>query len=589
MSLLSVEDLTISFGPPGLIPPVVDGVSFDIEAGEVVALVGESGSGKTLTGKSLMRLLPRAARVTRGRVMFRDGASTVDLLALKQRQMRALRGTTLTMIFQEPMSALSPLHTVGTQVAEVLRVHGCPQGTSVKQAVLDMFGEVGFPSPERAWAAYPFELSGGLRQRAVIAMAMIGRPKLVIADEPTTALDVTTQAMVLDLLARLQRDHGLAVIMITHDLGVVANMADRVVVLRRGRVVESGPAGSVLGSPGHGYTRALLAAAPRIPHDIARQTAPVSDPIVRVSNLAKTYAGRSRAFGPPEPPLRALAGFEMALERGRTIAVVGESGSGKTTVAKLMLRAESPDPGAVMEFRGRDGVTEDITRLSGRALVAFRRRVQMVFQDPYAALSPRMSVQDILLEPLVIHGIGTRAERLERARYLMRRVGLSPDHLARFPHAFSGGQRQRIAIARALALQPELLVCDEPTSALDVSVQKEVLELLAELRGEMGLSYIFISHNLAVVARLADRVMVMRRGRVVEEGTAECIFNDPRHPYTRALIAASPEPDLDHRLDLRAVAAGAGEPAEWPAPFGYGGEDVPGLVEVGPGHMVRAA
>ncbi len=589
MALLSVDDLTISFGPPGLMPPVVDRVSFDIEAGEVVALVGESGSGKTLTGKSLMQLLPRAARVTAGRAMFRDGDRTVDLLALSQRQMRKLRGRTISMIFQEPMSALSPLHTVGAQVAEVLRVHGCPEGRSVRETVLDMFREVGFPSPERAWSAYPFELSGGLRQRAVIAMAMIGRPKLVIADEPTTALDVTTQAMVLDLLGRLQREHGLAVVMITHDLGVVANMADRVVVLRRGRVVESGPAGSVLGNPGHGYTRALLAAAPRIPHEIECHAAPGSDPILRVSNLAKTYPGRSRAFGPPGPPLRAVAGFEMVLERGGTVAVVGESGSGKTTVAKLLLRAETPDPGAVMEFRGCDGVAEDITQLSGRALTAFRRRVQMVFQDPYAALSPRMSVQDTLLEPMLIHNVGTRAERLERARYLMRRVGLSPDNMARFPHAFSGGQRQRIAIARALALQPELLVCDEPTSALDVSVQKEVLELLAELREEMGLSYLFISHDLAVVARLADRVMVMRRGRVIEDGTAESIFNDPRHPYTRALIAASPEPDLDHRLDLRAVAAGAGEPSSWPAPFGYSGEDVPGLVEVRPGHMVRAA
>jgi peptide/nickel transport system ATP-binding protein len=366
-------------------------------------------------------------------------------------------------------------------------------------------------------------------------------------------------------------------------------MADRVVVLRRGRVVESGPTGSVLGTPGHGYTRALIAAAPRIPHEIADENGAVTDPILRVGNLSKTYPGRRRAFGPPGPPVHALADFGMALERGRTFAVVGESGSGKTTVAKLILRAERPDPGAVMEFRGRDGVSQDIALLSGRALVAFRRRVQIVFQDPYTALSPRMSVQDILLEPLAIHRIGTRAERLERARYLMRRVGLSPDHLARFPHAFSGGQRQRIAIARALALEPELLVCDEPTSALDVSVQKEVLELLAELREEMGLSYLFISHDLAVVAKLADRVMVMRRGRVVEEGTAEGIFNDPRHPYTRALIAASPEPDLDHRLDLAAVAAGAGEPSDWPAPFGYRGDDAPGLVEVGPGHLVRAA
>jgi peptide/nickel transport system ATP-binding protein len=377
--------------------------------------------------------------------------------------------------------------------------------------------------------------------------------------------------------------------MITHDLGVVANMADKVVVLRRGRIVESGPAREVLASPGHGYTRALIAAAPRIPDQMARHAERVPDPIVRIENLSKTYPGRRRGFGRPGPPVHALADFEMVLGRGRTVAVVGESGSGKTTVAKLLLRAERPDPGGLMEFCSADGQCQDIARLSGPSLTAFRRRVQMVFQDPYGALSPRMSVQDILLEPLRIHRIGTRAERRERAQYLMRRVGLSPDHLARFPHAFSGGQRQRIAIARALALNPELLVCDEPTSALDVSVQKEVLDLLAELRHEMGLSYIFISHDLAVVARLADRVMVMRRGRVVEEGAAECIFGDPRHPYTRALIAASPEPDMDRRLDLRAVAAGAGEPATWPEPYGYRGDAAPGLVEVEPGHLVRSA
>jgi peptide/nickel transport system ATP-binding protein len=279
----------------------------------------------------------------------------------------------------------------------------------------------------------------------------------------------------------------------------------------------------------------------------------------------------------------------MAMERGKTLAVVGESGSGKSTVARLILRAERPDPGATIEFCGKDGVKEDVTGLTGPSLKAFRRRAQMVFQDPYAALSPRMSVQDILTEPLRIHGIGTPVERRERAAYLMARVGLSTDFLARFPYAFSGGQRQRIAIARALALEPELLVCDEPTSALDVSVQAEVLELLAELREELGLSYLFISHDLAVVAQIADRVMVMRRGRVVEEGAADCVFGDPRHPYTQALIAAHPEPDIDRRLDLAAVARGAGAPESWPDPYRYEGEKAPGFVEVSPGHLVRCA
>ncbi len=589
MALLAVENLSICFGPPGLLPPVVEGVSFSIDAGEVLALVGESGSGKTLTGKSLIGLLPRAARVISGQALLTLDGKEIDLLSIDHRKLRQIRGTGISMIFQEPMSALSPLHTVGSQVAEVLKVHGDQNAEHRKAAVLNMFEEVGFPDPERAWSAYPFELSGGLRQRAVIAMAMVAGPSLVIADEPTTALDVTTQAMVLGLLNRLQREHGMAVVMITHDLGVVANMADRVVVLRRGKIVESGPARAVLGTPGHGYTKALIEAAPDLPDNMACFTEPGTDAILTVKGLSKTYPGRRRNFGKDDPPVQALIDYSMQLERGRTVSVVGESGSGKSTVAKLVLRAERPDPGAQMTFCGRDGVGHAIAELSGAELKSFRRRAQMVFQDPYAALSPRMSVQDILTEPMRIHDVGTSAEQRERAAYLMRRVGLSPDHLARFPHAFSGGQRQRIAIARALALEPELLVCDEPTSALDVSVQKEVLELLAELREELGLSYLFISHDLAVVAQLSDRVAVMRRGRVVEEGAADCVFNDPRHPYTRALIAASPEADMDSRLDLDAVAAGAGAPESWPDPFRYEGERAPALVEVSPGHLVRQA
>ncbi len=585
--LLSVEDMSICFGRPGISTNVVDGVSFTVSPGEVVAVVGESGSGKTLTGKALMGLLPRGAGVSGGRAMFRSGkGGHCDLFRCTRRELRALRGTSISMIFQEPMSALSPLHTVGDQVEEMLRVHESISGSACKGRVLDMFGEVGFPDPERAWRAYPFELSGGLRQRAVIAMAMIANPRLVIADEPTTALDVTTQAQVLDLITRLQRDHRMAVIMITHDLGVVANMADRVVVMRRGRIMEAGPVREVLHQPGHAYTRALIEAAPHVPDTMPTRTPMPDDAIVTVRNLNKTYPGRSRSFGPPDPPVQALADFSLAVGRGETVAVVGESGSGKSTVAKLMLRAECPDPGGVMTFRGRDGVVLDIPSLKGGELDAFRRKAQMVFQDPYAALSPRMSVMDILTEPLLIHGICSRKERKDRAANLMRRVGLAPSHLGRFPHAFSGGQRQRIAIARALALQPELLVCDEPTSALDVSVQAEVLDLLEELKEEMGLSYLFISHDLAVVARLADRVAVMRRGHVVEEGPAETVFGDPRHPYTKALMAASPDPDCNQKLDLKLVAAGAGKPESWPEPFAYSGT-APPLVEVTPGHRVR--
>jgi len=586
--MLTVENLTVRFGAARSTPPVVDDVSFEVEPGQVLALVGESGSGKTLTGKAVMGLLPRDARVTEGRVLYGPPGREIDLRREPQRRMRRLRGARISMIFQEPMSALSPLHTVGRQVDEVLRVHGRESAGARRQRVLETFDEVGFPDPERAWSAYPFELSGGLRQRAMIAMAMVSGPELVIADEPTTALDVTTQATVLELLRRLQVTRRMSVIMITHDLGVVANLADTMVVLRRGKVVERGLAETVLASPGHGYTRMLMKAAPRIPHELAGPSNP-RDPILTVAGVSKTYPGRASGFGPPGPPVRALADVDLALERGRTLAVVGESGSGKSTLARLILRAERPDPGARIEFRGRDGNVEDISALSGGALRGFRRRAQMVFQDPYAALSPRMSIQDILTEPMAIHRIGTAAERRERAAWLMERVGLPAGFLGRYPFAFSGGQRQRIAIARALALEPELLVLDEPTSALDVSVQAEVLELLSALQGELGLSFLFISHDLAVVARLADRVVVMRDGRIVEEGSCQCIFRDARHPYTRALIAASPEPHAQARLDLAAVAAGAGHPEDWPEPYRFTGDSVPALRTVAPGHMVRAA
>jgi peptide/nickel transport system ATP-binding protein len=589
--LLTVEGLSIAFGRGKAATPVVEDVWFTLRRGETLAIVGESGSGKTITGKALLRILPKSAAITGGRAIFagRDG-DEVDLLSVSARRIRAIRGGRISMVFQEPMSSLSPLHTIGAQVSEAVRLHQPQSGADVKARCLEIFADVGFPDPERAWNAYPFELSGGLRQRAMIAMAMVCKPDLMIADEPTTALDVTTQAQVLDLIRTLQADTGMALILVTHDLGVVANMADHVTVMRRGRVVESGPVAKVLSAPQHGYTKALIAAAPELPVDGGRDTDETHDPIFWAANLSKTYIGRSRAFGVPAQVVKAVQDIELAVGRGETLAIVGESGSGKSTVAKLMLRAVEPDPGARVGFRGRDGVEEDVLALSGDALKAFRRRVQIVFQDPYASLSPRMSVLDILTEPLRIHKIGANsADRRDRAAALMQRVGLSPDHLGRFPHAFSGGQRQRISIARALALQPELLVCDEPTSALDVSVQAQVLELLKELRDEMGLSYLFISHDLTVVADLADRVAVMRRGRVLEEGPARLLFTNPTHPYTRALIAASPEPDLNRRLDLAAVARGAGDPETWPDPWRYVDDDAPSLREIAPGHFVRCA
>jgi peptide/nickel transport system ATP-binding protein len=584
-ALLRVDTLSVAFGPL----PVVQDLSFTLNRGQTLALVGESGSGKTLTGKALIGLLPRGARVTGGTALLhpRQGLPA-DLLAMDEPALRRIRGCTIGMIFQEPMSAFSPLHTIGAQVAEAVTLHTALRGDAVRDRCLTVFAQVGFPDPARAWRSYPFELSGGLRQRAMIAMAIACGPDLVIADEPTTALDVTTQAQVLDLLKTLQADTGMALILVTHDLGVVANMADQVVVMRRGRVMERGPCATILTTPGHPYTRALLAAAPAIP-DKPHDAPPVPEPVLWADNLSRTYPGQRRGFGPPPPPVRAVQDVSLVLGRGETLAVVGESGSGKSTLARLLLRAEPTDPGATMGFRSRSGEMMDLTRLDAAGLKRFRRCVQMVFQDPFAALSPRMTVLDILTEPLRVHGIGTPAARRQRAAELMRDVGLPADHLGRYPHAFSGGQRQRIAIARALALQPEIVVCDEPTSALDVSVQAQVLDLLQMLKVEHGLSYLFISHDLNVVAGLADRVAVMRSGRVVEQGPAEAVLLNPRHPYTQALIAASPEPDMTHRLDLAAVARGAGAPESWPEPFGWRGDAPSALREVEPGHFVRCA
>ncbi len=587
--LLTVEGLTVAFGAGRSAVKVVDDVSFAVRRGETLALVGESGSGKTLTGKALLGILPRGATIVGGSAILTDDGGHTDLFRLSDRDLRAVRGGRVSMIFQEPMSSLSALHTIGNQVMEAVTLHTELRGAAAKARCIETFVNVGFPDPERAFNAYPFELSGGLRQRAMIAMAMVCRPALMIADEPTTALDVTTQATVLDLIRQLQRETGMSVVMVTHDLGVVANMADSVVVLRKGKVVESGPARAVLTTPGHGYTRKLINAAPEIPDDLEARTAPSEDFILQARNLSKTYPGKAQGFSGRAPDVKAVQNVQIDLRRGETLAIVGESGSGKSTVAKLMLQAERPDAGASVLFRGADGVQVDVAKLSGAELIKFRRKVQIVFQDPFSSLSPRMNVRDILTEPLRVHGIGTGREQRDRAADLMERVGLSADHLQRFPHAFSGGQRQRICIARALALGPELIVCDEPTSALDVSVQAQVLELFKEIRDDLGLSYLFISHDLAVVADLADRVAVMRRGRVVEEGPVKALFTNPVHPYTKALMAASPEPDMDKPLDLAAVARGAGDPETWPDPFGYADDNAPGLIEVDPGHFVRRA
>lgn len=583
--LLSVKNLSIGFGTA---PPVVAGVNFSVDAGETLALVGESGSGKTLSCRSILRILPSSAQMRSGEIEFGTGASRADLLTLGQKEIRAVRGDAISMIFQEPMRSLSPLHRIGNQVSEVLTLHRNMNAAEAKRDVLATFERVGFADPERAFRAYPFEMSGGMRQRAMIAMAMVAKPELLIADEPTTALDVTTQAQVLGLMKDLQRDTGMAMILVTHDLGVVANMADHVVVMNKGRVMESGPAKTVLGAPGHGYTQKLFAAAPMIP-TVAEPAPPVVDDdlILELKNVSKTYA--VRAGGLRERKLvHACRDVSLKVQRGTTLAVVGESGSGKTTCARIALGAEIPDAGSQVLFRA-EATSEPVcvNDLTRSQKVDFQRQAQMVFQDPYSSLSPRMRVQEALTEPMEIHCIGNRTDRRDKAAEMLRWVGLNPDMLKRYPHAFSGGQRQRLSIARALTLDPVLLVCDEPTSALDVSVQEQILTLLERIRDGMGLSYLFISHDLAVVARIADEVAVMRQGMVVEQAPPDTLFYAPRHPYTKALIAAQPEPDLSRPIDLAQVALGAGSPEGWAEEFRFEGLDAPNLIQVEPGHKVR--
>ncbi|MEL6620189.1 MAG: ABC transporter ATP-binding protein [Pseudomonadota bacterium] len=583
--LLDVENLSIGFGTA---PPVVAGVSFSVDAGETLALVGESGSGKTLTCRSILRILPGTAQLRSGTVQFGTGTSRTDLLRLPTRQIRDVRGNRISMIFQEPMRSLSPLHRIGDQVAEVLTLHRNMTRAEAKKDVLTTFDRVGFPDAERAFRAYPFELSGGMRQRAMIAMAIVAKPDLLIADEPTTALDVTTQAQVLGLMKDLQRDTGMAMILVTHDLGVVANMADSVVVMNKGHVMESGPADIVLGDPGHGYTQRLFAAAPIIP-EVATPADPVdgSDTILELRDVSKTYHVRAGGWR-AKKAVHACSDVNLKLPRGKTLAIVGESGSGKTTCARIALGAETPDPGGSVTFRATaDSDPLHIEQLARADKVAFQRQAQMVFQDPYSSLSPRMRVQEALTEPMEIHRLGNAQARLDKAAEMLRWVSLSPDMLKRYPHAFSGGQRQRLSIARALTLDPVMLVCDEPTSALDVSVQDQILSLLERIRDGMGLSYLFISHDLAVVARIADEVAVMRRGVVVEQAPPQTLFYNPRHPYTKALIAAQPEPDIARPIDLGQVALGAGAPESWPDMYRFDGLAAPDLVQIEPGHKVR--
>ncbi|WGD31013.1 ABC transporter ATP-binding protein [Ancylobacter sp. WKF20] len=564
--VLDVENLRVVFGRAPHARDVVRGISFTVGAGETLAIVGESGSGKSVTALAIMGLLPEpAARIAAGSIRLLGE----ELVGLPPEAMRRHRGARMAMIFQEPMTSLNPVLTIGRQMTEGPMAHG---QASVREALAEaarMLHRVGMADPAHCLRQYPHELSGGMRQRVMIAAAMMMRPALLIADEPTTALDVTVQAQILDLLRGLARESGTALMLVTHDMGVVAEMADRVLVMRQGQAIEQADVGPLFATPAQPYTQRLLAAVPREEPPAARTTGadPASEPVLTARNLCKSFGvGRLFVRGTPK---RALDDVSFSLGRAEILAVVGESGSGKSTLGRAVARLMDVDEGTV-SFEG-----QDLTRLSGRALRRHRAGIQMIFQDPYASFDPRFTIGRTLAEPMLIHGHADRAEAGARAEALLERVQLEPGMTRRYPHEFSGGQRQRIAIARALAAQPRIIIADEPTSSLDVSVQAQILDLLAELRARDGLSFLFVSHDLAVVRRISDRVAVMRGGRILEIGPTEAVLRAPAHAYTRALLSAAPVPDPRQRQRPRLSLSGEGYP-------------IGPLVEISPLHWVAS-
>ena len=523
MSLLDVRNLTVALPPGADRPHAVEDVSFTLEAGEILCIVGESGSGKSVSAGAIMGLLPPALKVLGGGIAF-EGR---DVLGLKPAEMRVLRGSRIGMIFQEPMTALNPLMRVGDQIAEVLKVHGVAGSAARVQELIEA---VQLPDPDRIARSYPHLLSGGQRQRVMIAMALALEPAVLIADEPTTALDVTTQMQILGLIKEIQSRRGMGVLFITHDFGVVAEIADRVAVMQRGRIVESGPASQVLNRPQHDYTKALIAA---VPHRARAIEAPATGrPVLEMIGVRKTY-WRSGGLLSPKVKVSAVKDADIALRKGETLGLVGESGSGKSTLARCIVNLVKPEEGAI---RFHD---TDLRRLMRRHWKPYRKRIQMVFQDPFASLNPRRRVGEIIAEGPMAHGM-PRAAALRRAGDLLALVQLDPNATERFPHEFSGGQRQRIGIARALALEPELLIADEPVSALDVSVQAQILALLEDLRQRLGLTMLFITHDLRVAAQVCGRVAVMQRGVIVEQGRTAEVFASPQHPYTKSLLDSIP-------------------------------------------------
>ncbi|GAA2899316.1 ABC transporter ATP-binding protein [Microbacterium esteraromaticum] len=537
--LLQVSNLAVDFGTMDGVVHAVEGVDLEIAPGETVAIVGESGSGKSTTAMAVIGLLASGGRVAGGSIAL-DGR---ELVGISEGEMRKIRGRDIGMVPQDPMSNLNPVAKIGTQVAETLLAHGLANRGNVHQKVVEALSAAGLPDPERRAKQYPHELSGGLRQRALIAIGLACRPRLLIADEPTSALDVTVQQTILDQLEEMTRELGTAVLLITHDLGLAAERAQRVVVMHRGRVVEQGPARQILEDPQHPYTQSLVKAAPSIAAarlqpevftaDEGAAESAATDNIVEIEGLRKVYPIRGQA-----EDFVAVDDVSLVVPRGKTVAIVGESGSGKTTTARMLLKLIEPTAGTI-RFEGND-----IAKLSRAQAKEFRQRVQPVFQDPYSSLNPMFTIERLIAEPLEFYKRGSRAERKARVRTLLDDVALPQSMLQRYPSELSGGQRQRVAIARALALSPDLIVCDEPVSALDVLVQDQILRLLGDLQKEYGLSYLFISHDLAVVRLISDYVCVMKDGALVEAATSEEIFTNPRDPYTRRLLASIPGNEL---------------------------------------------
>ncbi|HGL4262112.1 dipeptide ABC transporter ATP-binding protein [Burkholderia dolosa] len=620
--VVAVDDLSVMFRRENATFDAVRNVSFHVDRGETLAIVGESGSGKSVTSLALMRLVEHGGgEITSGRIALRRrSGAVVDLAQASAATMRGIRGADIAMIFQEPMTSLNPVFTVGDQISEAIVLHQSKSADDARAEALRLLDLVRIPEARRVFARYPHQLSGGMRQRVMIAMALSCRPALLIADEPTTALDVTIQAQILQLIRGLQDEMNMGVIFITHDMGVVAEVADRVLVMYRGEKVEEGESARIFATPAHRYTRALLAAVPRLgsmqgtdaprkfpllnadgtrasaPGAPAGSTAsaaaaatddapgtaqprvdPAAPPILRVRDLVTRFPVKSGVFGRVSQYVHAVERVSFKLRAGETLALVGESGCGKSTTGRSLLRLVESQSGSI-EFDGRD-----ISALKGAELQALRRNIQFIFQDPFASLNPRLTVGFSIMEPLLVHGVASGREAQARVDWLLDKVGLRPEAARRYPHEFSGGQRQRIAIARALALNPKVVIADESVSALDVSVQAQIVNLMLDLQRELGVAYLFISHDMAVVERISHRVAVMYLGQIVEIGPRRAVFEAPQHPYTKKLMSAVPVADPARRHAPRQLAAD-----EIPSPIRAAGDEpvVAPLVAVGPDHYV---